>query len=41
MAPADPTETAGSKKSMKPAIVLNELSTALVILETFPTLPQL
>jgi hypothetical protein len=41
MAPADPTEIDGSKKSINPAIVLKDSSTRLVILETFPTLPQL
>ena len=41
IAPADPTEIAGSKKSINPAIVLKDPSTRLVILETFPTLPQL
>ena len=41
MAPADPTETAGSKKSKKPAMVLKDASTRLVILEALPTLPQL
>ena len=40
--PADPAETDGSKKSIKPARVLNdELSTRAVILANFPTLPQL
>jgi len=41
IAPADPTEIAGSKKSINPAIVLKDPSTRLVILETFPTLPHL
>jgi hypothetical protein len=41
IAPADPTEIDGSKKSMNPAIVLKDSSSRLVILETFPTLPQL
>jgi hypothetical protein len=41
IAPADPTEIAGSKKSINPASVLKDPSTRLVILETFPILPQL
>jgi hypothetical protein len=41
IAPEDPTEIDGSRKSMNPAIVLKDSSSRLVILETFPTLPQL
>lgn len=41
IAPAEPMETAGSKKSINPASILKDPSKRLVILETFPILPQL
>jgi hypothetical protein len=41
MAPAEPTEIDGSRKSINPASVLKDPSRRLVIRETFPTLPHL